>query len=518
MQFLGDIIRKNAKKHANKVGLIYGDRELTFGEISRNVHQLANAMLDLGIAKGDHVAILSKNCPEYLEFYFASAMIGAIPVGINYRLVDEEVEFIANDAEARLLVVNAEYEHTILAIRDNLVAEHYISLEGKIDGMLEYESVIASASDTKPDIALDENDVAMQMYTSGTTGRPKGAMLSHRNILSCLIGTTLSAEATVNSRFFSPTPFYHMSGVLSCLIPWNLAATAAVARDFIPAECLQTIQDLKITHTVLVPAMVIFCLQVPGVEKFDFSSLEAVLAGASPFPLQPLKRAIEVFGCKFGQVFGQTESAGIMTFLGPEDHIIEANERRERILKSAGKEIWHNEVRVVDEEGNDVRPGEVGEVIGRGPNNMVGYWNLPEATAEALKDGWLYTGDLATFDEEGYLYIIDRKKDMIISGAENIYPAEIEAVLMTHPAIAEAAVIGIPHESWGESVKAIIVMKEGAQATTDEIVDFCRKHLAGYKIPRSVDFADALPRNPTGKILKTVLREKYWEGHEKRVH
>lgn len=518
MQFLGDIIRKNARKHGKKIGLIYEGRELTFGEISRNVNRFANAMLDLGIKKGDHVAILSKNCPEYLEFYFASAMIGAIPVGINYRLVDKEVEFIANDAEAKLLVVSAEYEQILQAIQGNLVAEHYFSLGGKINGMHEYEALVSSASEAGPNIKLDKDDPALQMYTSGTTGRPKGAMLSHRNILAGTIGTVFIAEAHVRSRFFTPAPLYHMAAMLACLTSWILGATVVLARDYIPHECLQTIQDHKITHGAMVPAMIIFCLQVPGIEKYDFSSLEVMLTGASPFPIQALKQAVKVFDCKFGQFFGQTESAGIMAFLGPGDHVIQGDERQEQTMKSAGKEMWQNEVRVVDEEGNDVMPGEIGEVIGRGPNNMVGYWKLPAATAEALKDGWLHTGDLGTIDEEGYLYIVDRKKDMIVSGAENIYPAQIEAILMVHPAIAEAAVIGIPHASWGESVKAIIVLKEGAQATEDEIVGFCRKSLAGYKIPRSIDFIDALPRNPTGKVLKTVLREKYWEGHEKRVH
>ena len=518
MKLLADMARKNAKKNPDKVGLIFEDTELTFAEIFRRMNQLANAMLALGIAKGDRVAILSKNCPEYLEFYFASTMIGAVPVGINYRLVDTEVEFIANDSEAKLFFVNVEYAQTVLGIRDRLAATRYVSIGGAIEGMQDYESLIASGSEIEPSVALDENDVALQMYTSGTTGRPKGAMLSHRNILSSVIGTVACAGASAESIFFTPTPLYHMAAVLAVLIPWNYGATAGLARDFIPPECLQTLQDRKVTHTVMVPAMVIFCLQVPGIEKFDLSSLEFLLAGASPFPFQALKRAIEIFGCKFGQVFGQTESAGLMTFLGPEDHVLEDTERRQRILKSAGKEMWQNEVRVVDDEDRDVAPGEIGEVIGRGPNNMIGYWKLPEATAAALKDGWLRTGDLGKVDDEGYIYIVDRKKDMIVSGAENIYPAEIEAALMAHPAVAEAAVIGVPHESWGESVKAVVALMEESEATEAEIMEFCRERLAGYKIPRSVDFVDALPRNPTGKVLKTVLREKYWEGHEKRVH
>ncbi len=518
MQLLGEIVKRNAKICPDKVGLIFEDRRLTFAEISRRVYRLANSMIDLGIKKGDRIAMLSNNCPEYLEFYFAAAAIGAAPVGINYRLVDREIEYIVNNAEAKLLVVGKTYGPIIESIREKLVTEHFIWVEEEIGGMHEYESLIASASEVEPRVDIDENDVAMQMYTSGTTGNPKGAMLTHRNILSSVIGAVIDIEAGSDSRFYTPAPLYHMAGVLAGLIGWMQGATLTLSRDFVPAECLRTIQDNKITHAVLVPAMTIFCLQVPGIEKYDFSSFEMLLSGASPFPFEALKGALKAFGCKIGQVFGQTESAGIMTFLGPEYHVLESDERRERIMKSAGKDMWQNEVRVVDEDDKDIMPGEIGEVIGRGPNNMIGYWKLPEATAAALKGGWLRTGDLGTVDEEGFIYIVDRKKDMIVSGAENIYPAEIENVLMSHPAIVEAAVIGVPHESWGESVKAIIALKSGGEATEDDIVSHCREHLAGYKIPRSIDFVDALPRNPSGKVLKTKLREKYWEGYEKRVH
>jgi long-chain acyl-CoA synthetase len=308
-------------------------------------------------------------------------------------------------------------------------------------------------------------------------------------------------------------PLYHIGGAGYAMVVLYSGASLVVTRDFIPAQVLELIEKRRVTHSFFVPAMLNFMLQQPGCDRTDFSSLRAILYGASPIPEDLLQRSLEVFGCSFIQAYGLTETTGAVALLSGEDH-----ERQGERLRSCGRPVGGNELRVVDGDGRALAVGEVGEITVRGPSVMKGYWNRPEATSESIREGWFHTGDAGYFDTDGYLYIHDRVKDMIVSGGENIYPAEVESVLFSHPAVADVAVIGVPDERFGEAVKAIVVLEPDVEATAEEIMSFCKGKIAGYKRPRSVEFTDALPRNPTGKVLKRELREKYWEGHARRVN
>ncbi|MDP3937711.1 MAG: AMP-binding protein, partial [Deltaproteobacteria bacterium] len=295
-------------------------------------------------------------------------------------------------------------------------------------------------------------------------------------------------------------------------------ATLVIKKDFIPPEVVHAFNEEGVTHTLLVPAMILFLLNMPGIEKVNFGTLRYVIYGASAIPLEVLRQAMQLFKCNFVQGFGQTESVAVLTMLRPEDHVLDGPPEKVRRLESCGREIFGTEMRIVDEQGNALPHGQVGEIVGRGEQVMKGYWKLPEATAETLKDGWLHTGDLGEMDEEGYIYIKDRIKDMIVSGGENVYPREIEEVLFSHPDIADAACIGIPSAQWGEEIKAIVVLKPGAKTTADDVMAYCKGKLAGYKRPRSVDFAEVLPKNPSGKVLKRELREPFWKDKSRRVN
>jgi long-chain acyl-CoA synthetase len=312
-------------------------------------------------------------------------------------------------------------------------------------------------------------------------------------------------------------PLYHMAAGMTSLATILQAGPILLHRDFNPVAILDDMEGGEVTTVLLIPVMLNFLLQMPDIEKRDFSNIRAIVYGASPMPVEVLRKGMEIFQCDFVQGYGQTESSAILSILNAEDHVLDGTPEQLKRLGSAGREVFGTEVRVIDENGNDVKPGQIGEVIGRGGNVMKGYWKMPEAAAEAIRDGWLHTGDLATVDEDGYIYILDRIKDMIISGGENVYSREVEEVLYEHPAIAEAAVIGVPDEQWGETVKAIVVLKEGQEASAEEIIDFSRERLAGFKRPRSVDVMDSLPRNLSGKVLKKILREPYWKDRERQV-
>jgi fatty-acyl-CoA synthase len=395
---------------------------------------------------------------------------------------------------------------------------HTICTGGSHQGYVEYEEWIAAASPAEPEIEIDENDLIWQMYTSGTTGRPKGAMISHRNLLTNVIQIALDFRSDPGDRMLIVAPLYHAAAVITSVAGISQGGALVIKKDFIIPEVLQAFNEEGVTHALLVPAMILFLLSMPEINKINFGTLKYIIYGASAIPLEVLRKAMETFKCKFVQGFGQTESVAVLTLLLPEDHVLEGTAKQLRRLESAGRAVMGTEVRIVNEEGKALPPGELGEIIGQGDQVMQGYWQLPEATADTLKDGWLHTGDLGTMDEEGYVYVVDRMKDMIVSGAENVYPREIEEVLFSHPAVADAACIGVPSEQWGEEVKAIVVLKSDAKATDEEIMDFCRGKLAGYKRPRSVDFVDALPKNLSGKVLKRELREPYWKDKKRRVN
>jgi acyl-CoA synthetase (AMP-forming)/AMP-acid ligase II len=515
---LGDLIARNSKLLPEKAAVIFEEGRFTWAEFDERINRLANALLALGAKRGDHVAVLSKNCHEYLEAYFACARSATILTALNYRLSPGELQYVIDNSEAGIVIVSEEFLDTLEGIRPDLkLAKQYVVIGNAPEGMKAFDEIVDAASPLAPKVEQSEDDVVLQMYTSGTTGLPKGAMLSHRNLLTNAIGCSLGMQFQPNDCMLMVAPLYHMAAGMTTLSTILQGGPILLHGDFNPVAILDDMEGGEVTVVLLIPVMVNFLLQMPGIEERDFSSIRGIVYGASPMPVEVLRRAMEVFKCDFIQGYGQTESSAVLCVLPPEDHMLDGTPEQMKRLASAGREVFGTEVRVVDETDADVEPGQIGEVIGRGANVMKGYWNMPEATAETLRDGWLRTGDLGTIDEDGYVYILDRVKDMIISGGENVYSREVEEALHMHPAVADAAVIGVPDEQWGESIKAVVVLAEGQTATEKEIIDFCRGKLAGYKRPRSVDFMTELPRNLSGKVLKKILREPYWQSRDRQV-
>jgi fatty-acyl-CoA synthase len=516
---LGDLIQRNQKLYPNNTACIFEGRNFTWTELDERVNRLANALLSLGVKRADRVVILSKNCNQYIEAYFGCARSASVCTAINYRLTPRELHYVIENSEAKIVIVSDEFLDAIKEVSPRLKnAQHYICVGRTPEGMLDYEELLAKASPVKPEVEQHEDDVVLQMYTSGTTGLPKGAMLTHRNLVTNAIGCSFDMHFQHGDCILMVAPLYHMAAGMCTLSTILQGGPIFLHRDFNPMAILDDMEGGQVTLALFIPVMVNFLLQIPGIEERDFSRIRGIIYGASPMPVEVLRKAIEVFQCDFVQGYGQTESSAVLCILRPEDHVIEGTPEQLKRLGSAGRQVLGSDVRVVDENGNDVKPGQIGEVIGRGHNVMKGYWKMPEATADTIRDGWLHTGDLATVDEAGYVYILDRIKDMIISGGENIYSREVEEILYMHPAVADAAVIGVPDENWGETVKAFVVLRDGEKANEEEIIDFTRKHLAGFKRPRSVQFIDSLPRNLSGKVLKKELREPYWEGQDRAVH
>ncbi len=499
---------------------VQGERRVTYREAAEQVNRFANALLAAGLRRGDRFAYLSKNAIEYAYMFYGAAKAGVVPVPLNYRLAPPEWRYIVNDARARLLIARGEYAAAIAPVVGELeTVERCIALDaGDVpSGFEDYGDFVAKAPATPAGSEVSPDDDVYQMYTSGTTGRPKGAVLTHRAVMAHLTQASFALTGLAAERALIVAPMYHAAAALMSFSTIWFGGSLFIQEDFHPVAAVQAMSEQRIGRALLVPAMIQACLvMVPDVAERQYPHLRFIAYGASPISEATLRRAIEVFRCDFLQGYGMTETTAAVTYLLPSDHRRALN-GEPHLLLSAGRAMVGTEVRVVDAEDRDVPIGQVGEVIARGPQLMRGYWNLPEATAEALRGGWMHTGDAGRLDEEGYLYISDRVKDMIVSGGENVYPREVEEVLFQHPAVADVAVIGVPDERWGEAVKAIVVLREGAQADAAELIEFCRGRLAGYKRPQSVDFVDALPRNPSGKVLKRELREPYWQGHTRRV-
>ena len=517
---LTDLCRRNASRFPDKTAVVFEDIRYTFKEFQERTNRMANALLRIGIKKGDRVAVLMNNNHRYIELYFSIPKCGAIITPLNYRLAGRELAWILNNSESNTLILEEGYVPAIEPIRSELKALNSIICIGKgKPGMLDYEEIMADASPEEPEVEIHEDDVMSIFYTSGTTGNPKGAMLTHRNILSNAQVICIENRVRFGDSFFIVSPMYHTI-TPACMYAHNYRGNTNVVVDrFDPKLLLETIEKERITHLFLVPSMIIFTLEYPDIGQFDLSSLRFLLYGGSPMPVDRIKQCVEVFGCDLLQGFGMTEIAPCyVSVLSPEDHKRFALENNKERLSSVGVNHTNTEMQILDDDDNPVPVGTVGEICVRGPNVMKGYWRMPDETAEALKGGWFHTGDLGRMDEEGYLYVVDRKKDMIISGAENIYSAEVENVISSHPSVLEVAVIGVPDKQWGEAVKAVVALREGMTATEEEIIEHCKKNLASYKKPKSVDFMKALPRNVMGKVLKTELREKYWKGYKKGVH
>ena len=496
MRTIAELLRWRARRHPDLEAMWFQGRARTFSELDASTTSLAAGLVaDLGVQPGDRVAILDKNSDEYLELLLALDKSGAVGVPVNWRLTAVEVATVVGDADPAALVVGEEFRATADRVGCRVLGFGELPRGGG------------------PDPHRDrEEAVTWQLYTSGTTGLPKGAMLSNLNLLG-LIGPLgwEAPELQEGARGLVAMPLYHIGGCGWAMAVLTQGCTAVVMREVVPQELLRVLVEQRVSSAFLVPAVLLFLTQLPGVEQADFSALRNILYGASPISQDLLLRSIDVFKSRFTQVYGLTETTGAITALRHEDHV------GGRLL-SCGRPMFAAEIKVVDAFDRELPAGEIGEVVYRGPGLMQGYWRRPDDTAATIRDGWFHSGDAGSMDPDGFLYIRDRIKDMIVSGGENVYPAELESVLMGHPAVADVAVIGVPDERWGETVKAIVVRVPGVELTGEELIDWSRERLAGFKRPRSVDFADAIPRNPSGKILKRALREAFWADRARRVN
>ncbi|MBK9610517.1 fatty acid--CoA ligase [Candidatus Amarobacter glycogenicus] len=514
---LADVTRGHAMTIGERIALVCEGRETTFAELDRRASRVANGLIAAGIGPQARIGYLDRNSDRFFEVLFGAAKANDVMVAVNWRLAPPEIAFVLNDARAEVLFVGKEFfpvlEDLLPGLKD---VRKVIALDAPHSGWEEYGAWRDAQPETDPQIPVDLSDVAVQMYTSGTTGHPKGAQLTHENFLTLLPAATneWGARWTIDDVNLVCMPLFHIAGSGWGVLGLYAGARSVVVRDIIPTEILKVIPEHRITRAIFVPAVLLFLVQTPGAQETDFSSLNLIAYGASPIPLDLLRAAIATFKCDFAQVYGLTETTGAVTYLPPEDHDPDGNAR----MRSCGRPMGGITVRVVDGNGRDLPPGEVGEIIVKTKQNMKGYWNLPDETAKAMKGDWFYTGDAGYLDSDGYLYIHDRVKDMIVSGGENVYPAEVESALFGHPGIADVAVIGVPDDKWGEAVKAIVVLKPGAEADAAGIIAFARERIAAYKAPRSVDFVEALPRNPSGKILKRELRDPYWHGRARQVN
>jgi long-chain acyl-CoA synthetase len=514
---------KHAKKVAgNREAVVCGETRYTWEVFDQRTDALARGLASLGVQRGDRVAVLMLNCHRYLELYYACARMGAVIVPLNIRLARPEIVFILNDSEAKALVVDKTFA-SYIAGRDTVPFLETVIYGGDVTppDMINFEDVVIGGSHMQEtvDQEMDDDDLAGLYYTGGTTGRAKGVMLSHKNVVSNAVNVLLAAGYNQRDTWLHAAPMFHLADVGSIFALTMVGARHVFIPMFNPVQVLEAIQNEKVTCTILIPTMVNAVLNHPDAGKYDLSSIKRLAYGGSPMPLELLKKGLQKWGTIFSQGYGMTETAPLLTGLDTWEHIVDGRPEQVRRLNSVGKEALGVEVRVVNAEGEDVQPGEIGEIIARGPNIMLGYWRMPEATAAAVVDGWMHTGDLATVDEENYIYIVDRSKDMIISGGENVYSVEVENALYTHPAVLECAVIGIPHDMWGESVHAVVVLKPGTSATDEELIAHARTQIAGYKVPRSIEFQiEALPKSGAGKILKRDLREKFWASKSKNVN
>jgi acyl-CoA synthetase (AMP-forming)/AMP-acid ligase II len=517
---MGMHLRRSAIWFPERTALVDEEKRFSYREVNARVNSLANSLKSLGVKKGDRVALLSPNRHQMIECAYACFKAGFIKVPLNFRLSISELIHMLNNSESSVLILGEEAVDNIEAARPEIrTVRHYISMTKTPPSMLDYESVLNEGETSEPEVEIKPDDIASLNYTSGTMGTLKAAMLSHRNRLSQAKKMLLMPGSDIDgaSVMCHVGPVTHASSMMILPIMWQ-GGRNILLRGFDVERLLETIEKEAVTHLLLVPTMINLMLAHPSLGKYDLTSIRTIFYGASPMPVERIRQALDFFGPVFIQSYGLTEASGTVTCLSKKDHQLDGGPNKLRRLASAGIPHTECEVRIVNEEGEDVAAGEVGEIIERGDDTMLGYWKDPELTAKSLRDGWVHTKDMARMDESGYVYIVDRKFDMIISGGFNIYPSEVENILYEHSSVFEAAVIGVPDDVWGESVKAVVALKEGMAATAEELIEHCKRRLASYKKPKSIDFVTELPKNPYGKILRRKLREKYWAGQERMVH
>lgn len=508
---IGEWVEKRASLHPDEPAIISDDgRVFTYSEFSQRVNRLANALPAIGITKGERIAVLFPNNPEFLEVLFAAAKIGAIAVPLNFRLASPELSYILNDCTASVLAYTPEFEEKVKVVKGadgGKNIKKFIRVgEGAGEDEIDYEGLLSSFPDSSPGLKeqIVDDDPHMLVYTSGTTGRPKGAILTHDNTHWNAINAVLRYMLSRKDTNLGAAPLYHIGGLSAGAVPTIFTGGKVVlCRFFDPDQVLKMIESHKVTTMFGIPSMFLMMSESEQFEKTDFSSVRFFIAGGAPCPVSLIERYLGQ-GVTFAQGYGLTEAAPGVTALLEEDAL--------RKRGSSGQALFYVEIDIFDENNMELPTGEVGEIVVRGPNVFKGYWNKPEETEEALKYDWLHTGDIGYLDQEGFLYVTDRKKDMMISGGENIYPIEVENVLRAHPKVADVGVIGMPDAKWGEAPLALVVVEPGEKLGEEELIEFCRDRLARYKVPKKTIFLDELPRNSIGKILKKELRAKYVDG------
>ena len=466
----------------------------------------------MNVKKGDVIGIIALNCLEYADFYGVAMKGGFIASPFNSRLQKEELEYIINYSEANTIFVGPEFVDLINGLKPRITkVKNFIALEQSAQGMVTYDELLTSSRE-EPGIQINEDDPVMIIYTSGTTGVPRGALYTQDRLIDDARTLIIDISLSPEDKLLQITPLFHIAANTWLRIFLYIGGCNVIQKAFKPDLTLKTIQDEDITYVSLVPTQTIAMLNLPNRDEYDISGLKYMWYGASPMPLEVLKKTIKTWGKIIAEGYGQSESGPAISHLSREEHdVLHRPAEEQKKLMSAGQPDIGVHVRIVDEQEKDVAAGELGEIIVQSKHTMLEYWHKPEDTKETVVNGWLHTGDIGYYDSQGYIYIVDRKKDMIISGGENVFPREVEEVLYRHPSVLEATVIGVPDPYWVEKVHAVIVLKEGTTATAEEISAFCKESLAGYKIPKSIEFTDALPKNPSGKILKRELRDRYKE-------
>jgi long-chain acyl-CoA synthetase len=504
-------LRHAEKLHPHRIAVLDGGIRQTYSEFGQRSRQGASFLLSR-LDRGDRVAALLLNRPEYLELYFACHFAGLPIVPLNIRWGVEDFVFALNDSETRAIVLDERFSPLAPVLRQRCPSiQHYIFAgDGDVpDGMIALQPSIEAAAPLTDGPEPGRDDLAGLFYTSGTTGGPKAAMLTHGNLYANALSMMIDAVPAIDV-YLHAAPMFHLADIANLYQTTMRGTTHTFLRAFEPEGFMRLTQQYKVNSSVLVPTMINLLVNHPKFDQYDLSSLRLVLYGASPMPLPLLRQTMSRLPqCEFMQGYGMTEMSPIITLLSQADHRAEWPEGRFHPLQSAGKPAMGVEVRVVDDRDHDVPTGEVGEIIARGASRMLGYWKRDEVNAEVLRGGWMHTGDMGAFDERGFLYVMDRKKDMIKTGGENVYSPEVESMIMSHPEVQETAVIGLPDPKWGESIRAIVVRRPGAELSEDELIDYCRQRMTHFKCPSSIVFADALPKGGTGKVQKNVLRDSF---------
>jgi long-chain acyl-CoA synthetase len=509
---ISHVLSRARAMYSDRLAVWDGDNRLSYQQLGQRVDALAGALHALGLRKGDRIAVIDVNSQRYLECYYAAAQTGIVLLPMNSRLAPAEIAYILNDAGAKLVFASASFWPAVEAARPNLdTVDTFVSYgtERVPAGAQEYEAFIANAVPLTGIAPADPDDICNIYYTSGTTGEPKGVCLTYRNMTASMLDSAVGLGLGYDDIWMHAAPMFHLVDAWAVWTMPLLGATQ-VPMAFDPVRFLTLVQNNRITAAALPPTLINMLCQHPRVKDFDLGSLRFIMFGGSPAPLEVLQLAAQSIPVQYIHAYGITETSGILTLQRPEDTLTKAG--------SAGKTVAHVEAAVIDDDGSPLPNGSVGEVVVRGERVMREYWNKPKATSDAIRNGWYHTGDMGFFDQDQNLYIVDRKKDMIITGGENVYSVEVENVLAMHPAVMEVAVIGVPSEQWGEAVKALVVLRPGSSATEQDLIAFCRQKIAAYKTPKSIDFqAEPLPKTSTGKLSKRLLRDRFWLGRTSKI-